>query len=80
MSEIPLTFTLKIGPHTYFVERMPHGEPDASIGPVVPAWAYRVEGERDRGVFHGVPVIDGETFSELKARLTALLTPQSRSQ
>jgi hypothetical protein len=78
MSDIPLTFTLKIGAHTYFVERIPPGHADASIGPLGPVWVYRAEGERNRGVLNGVQVILGETFAELKSRLVDLLTSEAQ--
>lgn len=70
MSEIPESFTLTIGTHNYLVWRLLRGEPDARIGPPLPVWAYRAEGERDRGVFHGVEVIEGETFAALKDRIS----------
>jgi hypothetical protein len=72
VSRPPDAFTLNLARVSYFVYRVPDSAAIDLSPDVRPVWAFRPEGQNS-GVAHGLPVIPGESFADLKERITRYL-------
>jgi hypothetical protein len=73
----PDSFTLHVGGVSYFVYRVPSSgavRPQSDVGPL---WAFRPEGST--GVSHSLPVVTGERYTALKARILQYLSPNGQA-